>query len=465
MKTILVATVAVMFVCLTGNAMANDPIPNVSQPEYFVGADPVVNHQTLVPATKSPSAPLTPAQLDKTVKVLVEAAKQNKAQHEGIVKDVKAIVDGVSEMARNLAQCCYGGASEQEVNSAVVDLFSRLGQVEKLPSDQPKVAKIKKKLKKVITKHVAAAAKKEAPDRVKKEAPAPDQTKMKAAEADSAKIFVGISQDIRDLEDDFVAEQKAQDDEIARLKDDQKRQDAELERLKSQQMAQQGDILDIDLDQKNTSDRVDAIERNQDLRSRRQDDVVNSVQAETEIAQAKAERAEKKAEEALRVAKGKADPGLLEVGLESFFTTSGSLKTLSAMGSYVIRKDAFRVGIGGSAGVTLEGDSKFFFNNRLRLAYSLNEDLVWLGVFFNSFSAGMPYSDTFGLGGAVSLQFNIPVSDNVALGLELWGGPECEWDKRKLAPPAGIQTGEVYQTDEYQQYLNGQLGFNVSAHW
>lgn len=206
--------------------------------------------------------------------------------------------------------------------------------------------------------------------------------------------------------------------------------------------------------------RVEALEESNDsaeidkLRSRMEQVVsgLDEVSKTAKAADEKATKAMATAEKALALAQTKMDAGLLELGLEGFF--SPAIKGLMVEGAYVITKGPFRVALGGALGVALDNGSEFEFDTRLR-AYVVVHKFVWLGVFGSMYGVGIPFNDEFGYGGGAIARFTTPLGKNSewSWGIEGWIGPAYEYGWKTIGPPEGAAPGSVYDDQE----LRGKL--------
>lgn len=169
-------------------------------------------------------------------------------------------------------------------------------------------------------------------------------------------------------------------------------------------------------------------------------------------AEAKADQALATAEKALALAQTKMDAGLLELGLEGFF--SPAIKGIMVEGAYVITKGPFRVALGGALGLALDNGREFEFDTRIR-AYYVVHKYVWLGLFGSMYGVGLPFNDEIGYGGGAIARFTTPLGQDSAWswGVEGWIGPAYEYGWKTIGPPEGAAPGSVYD----DQALEGKL--------
>jgi prefoldin subunit 5 len=179
---------------------------------------------------------------------------------------------------------------------------------------------------------------------------------------------------------------------------------------------------------------------------------LDEVSKTAKAADAKADEARKIAEQALALAKTKMDAGLLELGLEGFF--SPAIKGIMVEGAYVITKGPFRVALGGALGLALDSGPEFEFDTRIR-AYVVVHRFVWLGLFGSMYGVGIPFNDEFGYGGGAIARFTTPVAKESewSWGIEGWIGPAYEYGQVTIGPPEGAAPGSVYDNQE----LKGKL--------
>lgn len=160
----------------------------------------------------------------------------------------------------------------------------------------------------------------------------------------------------------------------------------------------------------------------------------------------KAAHAEEMAAEALRVAKEKADPGMVEVGVNSLF----SFKTTAFLGegTYWIRKYGFRMGFGGGVGYgQTDEDKGWSFDTRLKGGYAVC-DYFWLGGYVSMYGTGkdLHKQTTFGYSGGIWLKGIYPEirQSGIGLGLEGWVGGAFEYYWTDAEPPPGLIEGATY---------------------
>ncbi len=164
-----------------------------------------------------------------------------------------------------------------------------------------------------------------------------------------------------------------------------------------------------------------------------------------------AHNAMEKANEALRVASDKADPGIVEIGLEGLFS-GGVTGALLGTGMYWFKKYDFRIGIGGGIGYGKGeyADHGWGFETKLSFGYEIF-DWWWAGLSVAAYGVGDDLSsqNTFGYDGTGFLKFMVPDIDGSGISLAATGfvGGANEFHWTEADPPAGLIEGATYDDE------------------
>jgi hypothetical protein len=177
-----------------------------------------------------------------------------------------------------------------------------------------------------------------------------------------------------------------------------------------------------------------------------------------------------------KIAEGKADTGIVSVGLGVFIADNIYVPELVLV--YTIRKDNHRIGIGAGLGYyfgTKAGDESrnyakesssdaisLFAAASIKYSYTLKK-WVEVGGGVMSYWAGQPSSEHFGFGLFPDVQFNIPTPiDKYTVGIRLWAGPTYGWSKEALAEPPGLAAGTLYSRYQFVGAFSGAGGLDLT---
>jgi len=177
-----------------------------------------------------------------------------------------------------------------------------------------------------------------------------------------------------------------------------------------------------------------------------------------------------------KIAEGKADTGIVSVGVGVFIADNIYVPELVLM--YSIRKDNHRIGIGAGLGYyfgTKAGDESrnyakesssdaisLFAAASIKYSYALRK-WVEVGGGVMSYWAGQPSSEHFGFGLFPDVQFNIPTPiDKYTVGIRLWAGPTYGWSKEALAEPPGLAAGTLYSRYQFVGAFSGAGGLDLT---
>lgn len=184
----------------------------------------------------------------------------------------------------------------------------------------------------------------------------------------------------------------------------------------------------------------------------------------------KIKSAEKKAEEALRVAKDKADPGIVDIAVEGFF--SGRINAaMLGTGTYWFKKYRFRIGLGGGVGYgQAEGaDHGWSIQTKLQFGYEILKygwGAGWAGLYVSTYGVGDDLSrqEVFGYSGGGFLRYVSPEIGKSGINLALtgYGGTANEFFWVAADPPADIVPGAPYDTERKDDHWTWNAGIGVS---
>lgn len=257
---------------------------------------------------------------------------------------------------------------------------------------------------------------------------------------------------------------------LDKLEEEVKKLRAEIEEMKARQDA-------LEAEQARARDEREADKAAQAQTDTRQDGEIDELQRWTGRQVEWNQQTTAQVREIKKELATKAEVGLVTGRLGSVFVISGNKDTrlyaLTLGGEYIIRKEWLRVGIGGSVGSSFRevgehASAAFYFDSRIRLGYcwaftAVNDTPaeVTLSPYGNTYSSGMPYSDQWGLGGGISLQWDFHVTDTpdgLRFSLEIYGGYARDWRSVNLDPPAD---GGFYQRTRDEEKHVVPLGVNL----
>ncbi|MCX6782360.1 MAG: hypothetical protein NTW66_04585 [Candidatus Magasanikbacteria bacterium] len=162
----------------------------------------------------------------------------------------------------------------------------------------------------------------------------------------------------------------------------------------------------------------------------------------------------------------KQDANEVEIG-NGYFTT-GKIYAPTVGVAYTVRRGKVRLAIGADFGyhffyddIEYDPEIRILFNSYFRLGYQFTDWFAaGLGAF--SYSAGQPYSDTFGFGAELSARFSWRVTEALGMAVELWGGPTYEWRKVTNPEPAGTMSDEIYKAVDQEGGASGAGGIRMT---
>ncbi len=162
----------------------------------------------------------------------------------------------------------------------------------------------------------------------------------------------------------------------------------------------------------------------------------------------------------------KQDANEVEAGL-GYFTT-GKIFAPTVGVTYTVRRGDIRLAIGADFGyhffydnIEYEPEIRILFNSYFRLGYQF-VDWFSAGIGAFSYSAGQPYSDTFGFGAELSARFNWMLTDALGMAVELWGGPTYEWQKVTNPEPPDVGANEIYKSTDQKGGASGAGGLRLT---
>lgn len=270
-------------------------------------------------------------------------------------------------------------------------------------------------------------------------------------------VVASAKADKKDL-DKLREETRQQVDEIrnwrAKIDEDLKKIRTEIEALKAEDKrlaAEDAKIREENAQAKAEQAKTDG-RQDEEIRGLQANDAAQDItdkRQQEETAKVKQELASK-AEMAL-VTGGIGSMAVISLNDHADVREDVRMYALTLRGEYIIRKEWLRVGLGGAVGASFKefgeyASARFYFDSRIRAGYCWNfvagketPAQFTLSPYGHTYSSGMPYSEQFGLGGGLSLQFDFHITDTLdglRFTLEFYGGYARDWHKVKVDPPA-----------------------------